>query len=574
MKNRAPNILLRALLVGFTLLSFTPAYSQNLDQIGQGKPVTVNGGINASTVFYNATGMDGHRDNFNYFLSGNLSLSVYGWTVPLTFSYSNQQAAFQQPFNQYGMSPTYKWLTFHIGYRSMSFSNYTVNGHLFAGGGIEANPTEKFKISAFYGRLQKAVEEDTTEGNNIPAYKRMGGGVKVSLGSSKNSVDLIIFKAWDDSTSLVQVPSQTIVRPEENLVLGLNATITPLKQLVLKLEFASSALTQDIKSEEANASGIFEKLDFALTSRTSTAYYQAFKAEMQYAFKGLGIGTAYERIDPGYRTLGAYYFNNNIESYAVNASSAFLKNKIRLSSQLGIQRNNLDQDEINTTNRLSGSASVQVTPSKRINANLSFSNFQTVVNFRTPLEYINTPLPYQNLDTLNYKQVVQNSTAAINWVISETKERRQSIGTNISYQSTNDTQGQTSQTSGGKFMTINANYTLSKPERNLNISAAINTYYSQFVTGSNILYGPSLSVRRLLANKKLTTSGTVSFNRGGASRDQVLNARVGGNYTWKEKHGFELSITGIDRRSQTPEQMREIRELTIQFGYNYNFSTE
>jgi len=38
--------------------------------------------------------------------------------VSYSFSYifSNQQSSFQQPFNQYGLHPTYKWITGHIGY--------------------------------------------------------------------------------------------------------------------------------------------------------------------------------------------------------------------------------------------------------------------------------------------------------------------------------------------------------------------------------------------------------------------------------------------------------------------------
>ncbi|MEQ8338575.1 MAG: hypothetical protein RIA62_14560 [Cyclobacteriaceae bacterium] len=45
--------------------------------------------------------------------------------------------SFQQPFNQYGMSPTYKNVTAHIGFRSMNFSRYSLAGHLFLVPGLK-----------------------------------------------------------------------------------------------------------------------------------------------------------------------------------------------------------------------------------------------------------------------------------------------------------------------------------------------------------------------------------------------------------------------------------------------------
>ena len=70
--------------------------AQSIDKIVSGeKPVTISGGVNLSQVFYAVSGLESRRDPYNYFFSGNLNFDIYGFSVPLTFTYSNQQASFR-----------------------------------------------------------------------------------------------------------------------------------------------------------------------------------------------------------------------------------------------------------------------------------------------------------------------------------------------------------------------------------------------------------------------------------------------------------------------------------------------
>lgn len=549
--------------------------AQNLANIGKGKAVGMSGGINANTVFYDANGIAGRRDPFNYFLSGNLNFSLYDWSVPLTFSYSNQNSSFQQPFNQYGLSPTYKWVTLHAGYRSMTFSNYTMNGHLFLGGGFDITPTEKLKISGFYGRLQQAVEEDTLMQNNVPAYRRMGGGIKVALGDTKRFVEFIVFKAADDTTSLEVAPVKSEVDPEENLVLGLNVGMILYERLTFKAEFANSAITKDARAEGVEAANIYDRLHFAFRPRVSSSYYSAYKATLQYAFTKAGLGFAYERIDPGYRTLGAYYFNNNLESYALTGSGALLEKKARINVQAGFQRNNLDGDQLNTMGRFSGMVSVNYQPTTRIGINASYSNFQTVVNFRSQFDYINQVTPYQNLDTLNYRQLAQNANANVNYVLNESKERRQNINVNVAFQKTADEQANIEQPSGARFYNINSSYTLLLSQYNLTWNVAANANFTESQQANNKIFGPSTSLRKTFFDKKLSSNLTFSYNNAYLNGDlssNVTNLRMGANYVWLEKHQFDLSLTRSNRFSPRNETQQRFSELTVQFGYSYNFN--
>src|SRR5688500_5438389 len=125
-------------------LSAVSSHGQNLESIGKEKPIKISGGIAANQIFYTASGIESRRDPYSYFLTGNINFGLYGWNVPLSFSLSNQNVSFQQPFNQYSIHPSYKWITAHVGYTSMMFSPYTLSGHIFKGAGVDLTPGEKW----------------------------------------------------------------------------------------------------------------------------------------------------------------------------------------------------------------------------------------------------------------------------------------------------------------------------------------------------------------------------------------------------------------------------------------------
>jgi hypothetical protein len=580
MRHRLPHPKKMKALAGLLLAAFAIVHglsAQNLENIGKGKAFGLSGGLNANGVFYNANGIDDRRNPFNYFLSGNLNFSIYDWSVPVSFSYSDQNKSFQQPFNQYGLSPSYKWITLHAGYRSMMFSNYTVSGHLFLGGGFDVTPHEKVKVSGFYGRLQKAVKEDTTQEGNIPTYQRNGGGVKVTYGTDKDFVSAIVFKARDERSSLETTPVYSDVAPEENLVLGMDFGTTIKKRLTLKGELASSAISKDTRAEAVDSENLYNNLAFAFRPRVSSAYYLAYKSNLTYSMKNLGVGFAYERVDPGYKTLGAYYFNNNLESFALTSSSVLFNKKARVNGQLGVQRNNLDKKQLNTMNRLSGSINVNYMVSERLMYNLSYSNFQTVINFRSQFVDINQGSPYENLDTLNFRQLSQNANLNSNYVLNTSKERKQNININLAFQQTADEQADIKQPTGASFYNVNSSYSLLFAEYNLTVNVAGNANFTRSQAAQNKIYGPTASLRKTFFEKQLSTSATISYNNAymnNSLTSRVTNFRLSANYTLKEKHQFDLMATQINRFSPRSEAQQRFNEITVQVGYSYNFSIE
>ena len=219
--------------------------AQNLESIGTEKPILVSGGISASQIFYTADGIESRRDPYSYFLTGNLNLSLYGWSVPLSFALSNQNRSFQQPFNQFGLHPTYKWVTGHFGYANMSFSPYTLSGHIFRGAGVELVPG-KFHFSAMVGQLQRAVPIDTVR-NSVPAFERNGFGFKTGYRDGGDFAELSVFHGEDDVNSLNILPEDNSLLPEENLAIGLSLGKTIFEKLsVLSAEKGIAYVTKEI----------------------------------------------------------------------------------------------------------------------------------------------------------------------------------------------------------------------------------------------------------------------------------------------------------------------------------------
>lgn len=549
------------------------SYAQQLDAIGKQQALKVNGGVSLEQVGYLASGLDqGRRDPYNFFLSGNININLYGWSVPFSFNYSNQsRVTFSQPFNQYGFTPTYKWVTGHIGYSSMSFSSYTLAGHLFNGVGVDLAPPGKVKFSAMYGRLQKEVEADTLRQDIIPAYRRMGYGFKASLANNKDIVDLILFSANDDKNSIAPLPPSYTLTPQDNVALGVNVTKQLFSSFLFKAEVAMSMLTRDSRAGKDSGAHVFAPTMGLIRKNSSTAVYNAYKTSLTYGARYYSLGIGYEWVAPEYKTLGAYYFNNDFENITGNAQVRLLDGRLTTGVNAGVQRNNLKHDKMSTMRRLVGAVNVGYAATKRLNLNMSYSNFQSYVNMRSDFDYINQLTPYENLDTLNYTQISSNASVGVNYRLAQSKERMSMIMCNLSGMQSVDKQGGVKQGSGATFYNLNTSYSLQLVPQNLSFTLGMNANTNTAVAMRTLTAGPTLGVNKMLLNKQLRTSGTVSWNgsyTNGVNTAKILTARATGAYTLKKVHSLNLSIVGLNRNTQRAATMNE---LTTTLGYSYNF---
>ncbi|SHI38587.1 TonB-dependent receptor [Pseudozobellia thermophila] len=550
----------------------TLGFSQsiNFDQLGKEKWLRYNGGVSANAVYYDGTA---NRQELTYYLTGSLNFNIAGvYNVPLSFTYSNQEFNFPNPFNfnRLSLHPSYKWATAHIGDVSMTFSPYTLAGHQFTGGGFDLNPEGKFQISAMYGHFLKATEYNEEHPEALTAYKRMGYGIKTAYDFDFMKLGLILFKAHDEENSLENpFPVELGLSPKDNAVLSFESEFRLFEKASIHIEYAISGVTEDTRPTEAPSSpGL---LSFLLKENISTQYYKALNASLDYPAGNGTLGLGYERIDPEYKTLGAYYFNNDLENITVNASQSVFDNKLNLSVNAGLQRDNLNKAKSSDQQRIVSAINANYTASDRLGFNASYSNFQSYTNIRDQFDYINQVGAYDNIDTLNYRQISQNANLGINYILKKTETKQHSTNLNLVYQnSTNQQEGETIEGGENSFYNGMAGYTLGYPKQALNISLAANVSYNTVAEDDNMTLGPTLSIGKQFFDKQLRTNFSSSYNTSYANGEQqnnILNFRLGSNYTLYKKHNLSLNFLMLFRNSE----LNTGRDLTITFGYSYAF---
>lgn len=573
--------------IGFCLLvisSHMQAQQVDLENVGKNfkskikdkKFIKVTGGISASSIFYKGNAGAG-RDPFSYYINGNVNLSIYGINIPANFAFTNRGFSYGYTFprvpNRLSLHPKYKWITAHIGDVSTTFSPYTLNGLLYTGGGVDLTPKGKWKYSVMGGRLQKAVEYRPDNGQTLAVYKRMGYGAKINYDNNGYKWGISIFKAKDILNSLSYKPDSLQIYPQQNTAVSIEESMPLVKNLVLTSEYAISALTRDTRAPKYTDSNQVNWLVKLFGGSTATNIYKAFKTQLNYTIGSSMVGVGYERIDPGYQTLGAYYFNNDLENITANFAQSLFKGKINLSGNVGLQRDDLDGKKTGGSKRTVSAVNLSWNPGQRFTSTVSYSNFQTYTNVKPQFQYINQLTPFDNLDTLNFRQLSQNGTVNINYVVSTDKERPQNLNVNLSFQDSYDMQGGIiTDASASQFYNFAGSYNFNNIKREMSLTGALNVTYNTIGRNDMITLGPTVAVTKQFCDKQIRTNGSFSYNTTLANAinpgQQVISVRLTGGYVFKKKHNFNISAVGMNR--MVPGKSG-IYDYTGTIAYNFNF---
>ncbi len=529
-------------------------------------PLKISGGANINTGFYTAFGAPSRRPPFTYALQANLNLKLLGVIdAPFSASFSQQQAGFTQPFNQVGISPKYKWITTHIGWRSMTFSDFTLAGHTFLGGGVDLTP-KNWKISAMAGRFRKPIEEAEALANGATtAYKRMGVGLMVGYEKNGNGIEGSIFTAKDQINSIATPVASADVTPEQGLVMGIKGKKKLGKKLDIEAEYAQSAITRDIRGPVASLEGGSSLAYFGpfFQQRSGSASHAAYQGKIGYKAKAWNLALKYKHIDTDYRTLGAYFFNNDVEDATLNGSTSLFKQKVSLSASVGGQRNDLAQIKATRNSRLIYSANVGFAPSQDWNFSLNGSNFSSFLKVD------------QNIltDSLNFYQVTRN--AAFNAMHSfGGDDAKQSLSGNVSYQNAvGRKEYSIVPESATDFYNVALAHTLKKKSLGLDFNTMLSYTHTILPGTTTTFMGPTFGVSKGLLKKKAKLTFRTSFQsvfNDAALSSTVWTNRLNGNYKVGEHHGITASIDFL-RKSAYATNATKLSEMRGTIGYSFNF---
>ncbi|MDW8850029.1 hypothetical protein SD960_08000 [Flavobacterium sp. MMLR14_040] len=557
------------LCIVFACFFCRKGYAQDVDLENFYKPnFKVTGNVNANMMYYTSNAdTQNSREPFTYLLSGNLNISAFNFSVPLSYSITNQgnNLGYTAPFdfNRLSIMPKYKWVKAYIGNVSMTFSPYTLSGFPFKGVGLELTPQSPFKISLMGGQLLKAVSEDEALGG-IPVYQRFGYGAKIGFEKERYKLGWIGFYAKDDLNSLTMVTDKGVT-PKENFVNSLIFSTSVIKNLNLNVEYALSVLTDDTRSNTLSGGNFRDKL---FSSKESTSFMNALNVNFDYNIQKSIVGLTYERIDPNYNTLGALYFNNDLENIALRFSRPFYQDKITVSTSLGFQRDDLAKEKKQDTKRVVGSINMNYRVTDQINITGSYSNFSTYTNKKLDqFELINNPNVVVS-DTLDYRQLSQNANVNMSYAFGSKRNQNLNFNYSIAGQA-NEQGGVIRRGQASTVQNYNLAHSISFIEMKVGLNSSLNYTNNQVGINNSSSTGASVGASKKLFKDKLNTNLGFLYNnsQGDMNSSSVFGIKFNNSYTLLEQHNFSLNIISMFRSSTNTQKFND---LTATFNYAYS----
>ena len=557
------------------LLLPASARAQQVDDIAntvstlRDQKLRITGGINLGSQFYQAQGIDPRRDAFQWSARANLVFRFAGLSAPFSYSFSDANRNFNLPSYTFtGISPTYKWATLHVGDRSMGFSKYSMSGISFRGVGTELRPG-KWKIAAFYGKLNRALESDLNAVGNLNGfYQRDGYGISVGYNGGKFGYDLNMFGASDKEDATAITDLGQALQPINNRVVSLRGRQVLSKRFSLSGEIAHSVYNSDkrltaLPADQRNLGNRFFGL---FTPTESLLTGQAGNGKLFYSGNGFGVQLGYERITRDFRTLGALFFNNDTENITAGFNKNFLKGRLNLFLNGGLERTNLGYEDLETTNRLIGTVNANYTPDQQWSLNASFSNFRNDTKLRAQTQVL---VP---VDSIFLAQVNRSANLAVSRALGR-KDNPKSINLVVSHQRASSViNDEVNMNARSRFTTASLGFSGSSKTAGFRYNTGLTLNSTEVGQINTFTVAPVAGLSKSFWNNSLNTfaRSSMSFVSQPNGMNAVFNLGSGATYRLKNSHRITATVNYLNRFG-AEDARRNFSEVYGQLGYGYSF---
>lgn len=548
-----------SLSIGYLLLlglSTQCLNAQKLDGIKDKKPIQINGGLSLNTVFYQTDQSQNLRAPFSWSLSGMPVVKLYGIRFPFQFTVTRDAQSFRQPFERYGVSPSYKWAKFHLGHRSLRYSPFTLNGKTFFGAGVELNPGG-LRLSMMKGRLQQAELVDSLYQLDQIKYRRKAMAIKMGFGQRSNHIDFILMKAEDELSSIPFASELSGVSAEENFILGINVKQRIAKKVNFHWQGAASAYTDDqdadeIESNELDRFNFFRSLYHPnISSRINFAWETGLSTHI----KKVGIKINYRRVEAGYQSMGANYIMDDVAHLTFGTNFRLWENKISFNGSMGLMNDNLNDHKINRTLRRIANLSLQFQPNQYFGLQAQYSNFMT--DQQAGLQEVN--------DTIKVTQLTQNYTFSPRVLIDSDAHRHQFVWVN-SLQFLNDLNPFTESFTEFEMRFSNLSWQWQWIDTGWSMTNSLN--FNQVINQqlSSLRYGWTSALQKKWEYFSLRISSTLNPQRYDEQKNGYrLQQRCRASYQWNQ-HSLSAYSSYLNSHSILTESKKEFTG-----GLNYAF---
>lgn len=545
------------------LLAFSVqnASAQDISQIAQSDPLIISGSIGTRNTYYHSTSSYGYASPLSNSIYANLDISIYGFSMPFSLYYSNDNLDFNYPHISFNLTPHYKNWTGYVGRSSMQFSSYVMSMS-FNGVGVEYN-NKKTRFGVFYGNLRSAVNDDPTDpAARTPQYRRVGWGFKVGYGNASNYIDLYMLRAHDQLKSLHE-GWRGMVMPEENLVVGVKGGLSPLPRLVISANVATSAFTSDTQSEKITM-GEVTRFDKIFDAKTTSSVRFAGDVSMSYSFLGISTALTYRMIQPDYKSLGTYYMSNNYHSLGVNLSTMLFK-KISLSGSFSGQEDNLTDKQLYTTRGFVYNAMASTRIGEHFNLMAGYNGYTQVQGDGTAKVNEQTKI----------HRLLQSFTFTPTYMV-DNETFSHTVNLSANYTDNKDKNKYATGQSDVKTTGLGLSYGITIKPWELDLNTSLSHQLSK---GYQSEYKSDIAAltasRAFLKDKNLSVSatGTLCYNEvkyQSKNLSMGFDASVG--YTLKKAHTFSLS-GGLNKYGDVnmTKQRSNLDDLDINVSFNYAY---
>lgn len=506
--------------------------AQDISQIGKSDPLIISGAIGTQNTYYHSSAGNGYMSPLSNTVYANLNISVYGFTMPFSVYFSNNNLDFNYPQFSFNISPSYKNFTAHFGQSTIPFNQYILNMS-FNGVGLEYKGS-RFRSSAFYGVLRKAVNDNPEDPNpRTPQYKRYGWGFSTGYGKGGNSIDLYLLRAYDSPGSIDEYWRQ-YYHPQENLVVGLKGQLAIRNWMSFAANFATSAFTADKESEKVTA-GSATRFDKIFDARYTTTLRYAGDASLNLSFPFLRTSFFYKIIQPNYVSLGTYYTSNNYHSLGVNLGTT-LFSRLSLAASFSGQADNLAKQQLYTTKGYVYNASANLRVNNNINVAAMYNGYLQTQSDGT--QAVN--------DTTRIHRILHSATLMPTFnKMGETLDHTLSVSAN--YTQNKDLNRFSIGASDVTTLALGATYGLGVKPWDTNFALSVSHQSSD---GFDSRYTSDVASftgsRSFLKDNSLTASTTVSLCYNEVkhqSKSLSMALDISAGYTVKKAHSFSMSAS-------------------------------
>ncbi len=373
------------------------------------RPFGMSGRLGLTSEAYTVNGIEGRRPPGMGQVNLTTNFNLLGLQSGINLLYNTDDNQLRQSMNQFHFHGTWRWLTLSAGTVSPRFSKYSISGVTVTGGLLEINPGW-FSLSLTGGRSQRAVSFSDEPGFREPAFERWLYAGRMGFGKKGRTEFAITgLYAYDVIESIDETGDML---PSENLSLTPELRLSFLDgSLILESNVTVSAFTRDRQSEDIDLGDteIPEFISDQYTPKRSSRIDYAGEISGQVSAGPIRLNGLYERIQPGFRSMGLGQIRSDQELYRFRSQVRMFRGRANLSATFSQGQNNLLETRISTMNRQQLGTNLMLRFSQSVNLMLSYMR---LTNENSPVDP-----DHPAAGGLHQKQISQNFMLTPTFVI-------------------------------------------------------------------------------------------------------------------------------------------------------------